>query len=129
MAAAGLPLHRTAWLGLFAGVTLVATWSCSCVIFCGAESSRSPSDKHGKVAPADLECRSLRRSRHDRRLRGLAGPRGRRDQHYPGFTQLWLLHRDQNARTVNLGVANHEGRTIRYRLVLSRNGRVAAMES
>ena len=43
-------------------------------------------------------------------------------QHYPGFTQLWLAHPDKNAPTADLGVGNDEGGTIRYRVVLLRNG-------
>ena len=33
-------------------------------------------------------------------------------QHYPGYTQLWLVRPNGDASTVNLGVDNHEGRTI-----------------
>ncbi len=39
------------------------------------------------------------------------------DETGPGFTQLWMLPTATNA--VRLGVTNHEGRTVRYRLVLS----------
>src|SRR5258705_12763 len=44
-------------------------------------------------------------------------------QHYPGFTQLWLVHPD-GAGTVNLGISNDEGVTTRYQLVLLRQGKV-----
>jgi hypothetical protein len=47
-------------------------------------------------------------------------------QHYPGYTQLWLFRSNKTVSTVNLGVGNHEGRTMRYRLVLARNGHSAA---
>jgi hypothetical protein len=48
---------------------------------------------------------------------------GEARQHYPGFTQLWLVHRDPRAATANLGVGNHEGGTVRYLVVLLGNGR------
>jgi hypothetical protein len=129
--AAGVPLHRSAWLGLLAGSTLVG----DAVLF---------------------GCRLLRRRRRPQPSADQAGQRSRQHrlpagqivavavailiaitavgvarigaarQHYPGFTQLWLTHRDQSAPTVNLGVGNHEGRTIRYLLVLLRNGHIAA---
>ena len=47
-------------------------------------------------------------------------------QHFPGYTQLWLVRPNKAVPTVNLGVDNHEGRTMRYRLVLARNGHSAA---
>ena len=43
-------------------------------------------------------------------------------QHYPGFTQLWLVRPDASARTVQLGVRNDQGATTRYYLVLLENG-------
>jgi hypothetical protein len=43
-------------------------------------------------------------------------------QHYPGFTQLWLVDQGRNPATANLGFGNHEGRTMRYRLILLRSG-------
>jgi lysylphosphatidylglycerol synthetase-like protein (DUF2156 family) len=128
--AAGVPLHRSAWLGLLASSTLVG----DAVLF---------------------GCRLLRRRRRPQPSPDQAGQRSRQHrlptgqivafaiailiaitavgvarigaarQHYPGFTQLWLTHRDQSATTVNLGVGNHEGRTIHYLLILLRNGHVA----
>jgi uncharacterized membrane protein len=122
--AAGVPLHRAAWLGLLAGVTL----ACDLVLFLRGRSG----------AAAHL---SMQRERWRLPLShavafgaavviavcavGLASA-GVVKQHYPGFTQLWLVHQDQNAPTANLGVTNYEGRTIRYKLVLFYNSRVAA---
>jgi hypothetical protein len=43
-------------------------------------------------------------------------------QRHPGFTQLWLVP-DAHTQTLSLGVANNEGATTRYRLVLLDNGK------
>lgn len=125
---AGVPLHRAAWLGLLAGVTL----ACDLALLV-----RRLVQGRGNVAtPTD-------RQRERRRLPvwhalafaaavviagcavGLASV-GAARQPYHGFTQLWLVHRNPNITTASLGVANHEGRTIRYKLVLFRDSRVAA---
>jgi uncharacterized membrane protein len=126
--AARIPLHRAAWLGLLAGVTL----ACDLVLFLRHLLRR----RNHAALP-------LEKQRQKRRLPtwhavafgaavviaacavGLAGA-GAANQHYSGFTQLWLARRDKNAHTVSLGVANHEGRTMRYRLVLFRNNRTTA---
>jgi hypothetical protein len=42
-------------------------------------------------------------------------------QRYPGFTQLWLVP-DAHTQALSLGVANSEGATTRYQLVLLHNG-------
>jgi hypothetical protein len=42
-------------------------------------------------------------------------------QRYPGFTQLWLVP-DVHTHALSLGVANNEGATTRYQLVLLRDG-------
>src|SRR4029077_1069879 len=43
-------------------------------------------------------------------------------QRYPGFTQLWLVP-DAHTDTLSLGIANKEGATTGYQLVLLQNGR------
>jgi hypothetical protein len=49
-------------------------------------------------------------------------------QHEPAFTQLWLSPRggSTTASTASLGITNDEGRTTRYRLILTRHGRASA---
>ena len=42
-------------------------------------------------------------------------------QRYPGFTQLWLVP-DAHTHGLSLGVANNEGATTPYQLVLLHNG-------
>lgn len=126
--AAKVPLHRAAWLGLLAGVTL----ACDLVLFL-RHLLRRRSDA---AAPSEKQRQEWRLPTWHAVAFGsaaviavcavwLAGA-GAANQHYPGFTQLWLAHRGKSAQTVSLGVANHEGRTTRYRLVLFRNDRTAA---
>ena len=126
--AAGVPLHRVAWLCLLAGVTL----TCDIVLLL----------RHVLRSRSETEAPRANRSERWRLPTwhavafgaavviavcavGLARA-GAAKQHYPGFTQLWLVHQDPNTPTANLGVANHEGRMIRYKLVLFHNNRVAA---
>ena len=129
--AAGFPLHRSAWLGLLAGSTLVG----DAVLF-GCRLLRR---RRGPQPSPDQAAQHARQHRLPAgqivafaiaiviAITAVGVARiGAARQHYPGFTQLWLTHRDQSAPTVNLGVGNHEGRTIRYRLILFRNGQVAA---
>ena len=47
-------------------------------------------------------------------------------QHYPGFTQLWLTPPSGHAPAAELGVSNHQGTVMRYRLVVDRNGHTTA---
>jgi uncharacterized membrane protein len=127
--AAGVPLHRAAWLGLLAGVTL----ACDLVLFLRHLLRR----RSGATAPPDKERQEWRLPAwHAVAFGGavviavcavwLASAEAA-NQHYRGFTQLWLVRRGQNAHTVSLGVANHEGRTTRYKLVLFRNNRATAV--
>jgi uncharacterized membrane protein len=158
--AARVPLHRTAWLGLFAGVTL----ACDLVLFVRhllRRRSGAAAASNKQFAGVTLACDLVLFVRHLLRRRSGAAAASNKhreqrrpptwnvaafsaavviavcaiwlaraeavNQHYPGFTQLWLVHRDQNARTMSLGVANHEGRTTRYKLVLFHSNRVAAI--
>jgi hypothetical protein len=122
--AAGVPLHRTAWTGLFAEITLAgdfilifqylarpqiaadvqsARWRLPVwqTVICGFAALIAI----GAVALADV---------------------GAAVQHYPGFTELWLSPRGGGATDASLGVSNHQGRTEEYRLILIRNGRISA---
>jgi hypothetical protein len=51
---------------------------------------------------------------------------GAASQHYPGFTELWLIGHSYSTSTDNLGISNQEGITENYRLVLLRKGHVSA---
>jgi hypothetical protein len=51
---------------------------------------------------------------------------GAASQHYPGFTELWLIDHSYSTSTDNLGISNQEGITENYRLVLLRMGHVSA---
>jgi hypothetical protein len=122
---AGVPLHRAAWLGLLAGVTLVG----DVALFLRRRGGRSVSFGQqrkgwhlppwhtvafGAAVVIAVSAVALARV-------GVAM------QHYPSYTQLWLVRPNENSPILNLGVGNHEGRTMRYRLVLARNGHTAAV--
>jgi len=120
----GVPLHRAAWLGLLAGATLIGDLT---LLLRRRGSQAAPVSWHragGRLpiphvvtfgAAVVIAVCAL----------GLARV-GAAIQHYPGFTQLWLAHPNKNAETADLGVGNYEGKTMRYRLVLLRNGHSAA---
>jgi hypothetical protein len=128
---AGVPLHRWAWLGLLAGSTLLGdAVLCGCRLLRRRRGPQPPPDQPaqgasqhrlaaGKIVAFAIAIMIAMTAVGVARL-------GAARQHYPGFTQLWLTHRDQSAATVNLGVGNHEGKTIRYRLILFHNGHLAA---
>jgi hypothetical protein len=124
MAAAGLPLRRTAWLGLFAGVILVA----DVILFFrrrfGSQTSVGTRAQGWRLPPRQAAAFGVAAMIAICAV-GLARV-GAAVQHYPGYTQLWLLRPNKTVSAVNLGVGNYEGRTMRYRLVLARNGHSAA---
>lgn len=126
---ARVPLHRAAWLGLLAGVTL----TCDLVLFLRHILQRRidaalSSNKHSEGwRPSAWNAAAFGAAVVIAVCAVWLARTEAENQHYPSFTQLWLLHRNQNARTMSLGVANHEGRTTRYKLVLFRNSRVAAI--
>jgi hypothetical protein len=122
--AAGLPLHRAAWFGLLAGVTLV----CDVVLFLRRRGGRRASfgrQREGWRLPPRHAAAFGAAAVIAICAVGLARV-GVAMQHYPGYTQLWLVRSNENTPTLNLGVGNYEGRTTRYRLVLARNGHLAA---
>jgi hypothetical protein len=128
LVAAGVPLHRPAWLGLFAGVTLASAlavfgrrrWQgrrgTPTVVTFERKKWRVPAWHAAGFAAALLIAGGAV---------GLASA-GAAKQPYPGFTQLWFVPRSPSTTTAKLGVTNHEGQTVRYRLVLYSDSRVAA---
>jgi hypothetical protein len=122
--AAGVPLHRTGWLSLLAGVTL----ACDVTLFFRR--------RYGRLRSLDQQEATWHLP--SRRVAAFAAAAivalgavglarvGVAMQRYPGYTQLWLDRPDRNARTASIGVGNYEGKTVRYELVLSRNSRATA---
>jgi hypothetical protein len=120
----GVPLHRAAWLGLLAGVTLASD-----VVLALRR-------RRGRTEPASWQLAWRRLPpRHAAAFGAAALAAGcglglarisAADQHYPGFTQLWLSPGAGGNRAANLGVSNQQGNTTRYRLVLLRHGSVSA---
>ena len=117
--AAGVPLHRGSWLGLIAGMTLL----CDIVLFARRRANATAS-------PAQQAAHRRLPFRHILAfgiaaiiaVSGVVLARvGVSLQHYPGYTQLSLVRPEKNAPTVDLSVGNHEGKTMRYRIVLMRD--------
>jgi uncharacterized membrane protein len=128
LAAAGVPLHRPAWLGLLAGVTL----ACAFAVF----GRRLWQGRRGTPTAPTVDRRKWRvPAWHAAGFAiavliaggavGLASV-GAARQPYPGFTQLWFVPGGPSTPTAKLGVANHEGRTVDYRLVLFSDSRITA---
>lgn len=122
--AAGLPLRRATWLALLAGVTLVG----DVVLFLARR--RQSADTRRR--PEGLRLPRMRVAAAFGVAAVIAvgavgvARAGVSMQRYPGYTQLWLDRQPENAPAVDLGVANHEGSTVRYRLVLLDHGHPAA---
>ena len=115
-------LDRAGWVGLLAGVTVTA----DLLLFLRQHRNREEQPvppaarRHLRPGPSVAVGVAVLISVG---AVGLARA-GASAQHRPGFTQLWLVHPDAAAPAANLGVSNDEGVTVRYQLVLLRNGRV-----
>jgi Protein of unknown function (DUF1616) len=120
---ARLPLNRASWLGLLAGVTVAA----DVLVFVQrrrhrealAPPGRTPGRARWRLQPGPAAAFALA-------IVIAAGAvtlarEGTSVQRYPGFTQLWLVP-DTHTHDLSLGVANNEGATTRYQLVLLHNG-------
>jgi uncharacterized membrane protein len=124
MDASGVPLRRTAWLGLFAGVVLVSDVILFLRRCAGSQASAGIRRQSWRLPPRQAAAFGVAAMIAICAV-GLARV-GAAVQQYPGYTQLWLVRPNKAVPTVNLGVVNHEGRTVRYRLVLARSGHSAA---
>jgi hypothetical protein len=120
---AGVPLHRTAWLGLLAGVTLVSDVALFLRRRRGWPVPFGQPQPGWRLAPRHVVAFGIAVVIAVSAV-ALAGA-GVAMQHYRGYTQLWLVRPSENSPVMNLGVGNHEGRTVRYRVVLARNGHTA----
>ena len=71
------------------------------------------------MAPLSLAGRDVRRCTDSRAIGAVGMAHARAvNQHYPGFTELWLSGLRNNPAAADLGVVNHQGSTKRYLLVL-----------
>lgn len=124
--AAKIPLHRGAWVGLLAALTIVGT-----VVVAIQRGGRTPEPaappKPGR-AGAGLPARHLV-------AYGAAGiiaivaivlsVHSAETQRYPGYTQLWMAPVVKDPVKASLGVTNQQGSTVQYRLVLKLKGKVS----
>lgn len=123
--AAGIPLNRTAWVGLLAVVTLV-----------GAGLALITRRRQRNDMPPRRPGRRRRWSAWHAVAFGAAaliaaGAVGlavfsAETQKYAGYTQLWLAPVPAKTSTASLGVDNEQGAPVQYRLVVRRRGRVTA---
>ena len=120
---ARLPLDRASWLGLLAGVTVVS----DLLLFVRRRRNQETPDSVGRAADgARWRLRPGRAVAFALAVVIAVGAvtlarEGTMVQRYPGFTQLWLVP-DAHTHALSLGVANNEGTTTRYQLVLLHNG-------
>ena len=120
--AARVPLHRTAWLGLLGGVTVIS----DAALFIRRRYGQAPDFTWNPV---------WRMSRRNVVVFGGAilvaacavgvARAGVALQSQPTFTQLWLSPETNDGHVESLGVTNDQGMVATYRLVLLTNGRVS----
>jgi hypothetical protein len=121
---ARLPLNRASWLGLLAGVTVAA----DVLLLVRRRWNQEAPDGNGQAPErAGWRLQPGPAAAFAVAVLIAAGAvtlarEGTVVQRYPGFTQLWLVP-DAHTSALSLGVADHEGVTARYRLVLLHNGK------
>jgi hypothetical protein len=123
--AAGIPLHRTAWIGLLSVVTLLG----AAVVVITRRRAREPDDPRSLTAWPRWSLRPALAFGAAVMIAAAAvglAVASAEAQKYPGYTELWMtpLRTDQNVAT--LGVTNEQGGATRYRLVLRRKGHLSA---
>jgi len=122
--AAGISLHRAAWVGLLSAVTIAG----AAVLAIQRRRSEAPA-ADTQVSKGALPLRALLVfgaatviATGSVTLAVLSADA----QKYPGYTQLWMSPVENSAIEANLGITNQQGSTLAYRLVLLRKGKVSA---
>jgi hypothetical protein len=117
--AVGVALNRTAWASLLTGVTLagavilIVQRRSKALQRIPRSTKRRPSWSAAAYGAAVVIA-----------VGALAVARvGAAEQKYSGFTQLWLSARGGSGDSASLGISNHLGGTVRFRLVLLRRSR------
>lgn len=123
--AGGVPLNRTAWTCLLAGVTLAGD------LVLAARRQPTVRKEAGASRPRALRLSARQLAAFGAAVVIAAGGIGiarvgAAVQHYPGFSELWISPVRAAPGSADLGVSNHEGRTEQYRLVLNEGGRTAS---
>ena len=122
--AAGISLHRTAWLGLLSGGTIVGA-----VVLAVLRSKSEP------AAPGTRAKIKINLPLRHALIYGAAAVFAvatifiaiisSDSQSQPGYTQLWMAP-TKNEAVASLGVNNQQGGTVLYRLQLLKKGKVSA---
>jgi hypothetical protein len=120
LAAARVPLHARAWVGLIGGLILAGD---AILLF----SRRAARPTEAQERPVRWRPSAWQAVTFGAALIVAIGAVGMAharavNQHYPGFTELWLSPLRENTAAAGLGVVNHQGTAKRYRLVLFRQG-------
>lgn len=119
--AARVPLHARAWVGLIGGLTLAG----DAILLFRRRAARSTEAQERQVGWRPSAWQVVTFGAALIVAVGAVGMAHARavNQHYPGFTELWLSPLRGNPAAADLGVANHHESAKRYRLVLSHQGR------
>ena len=122
--AAGIPLHRPAWIGLLAGLTGVGA-----VVLIVLRRTSKPHLLTGRGRGTRLPIGHALAFTAALTIAAGAVVLARIGvdvQKNPGFTQLWLSPRSRDPLTASLGFRNQQGSAQHFRLVLLRRGHVSA---
>jgi hypothetical protein len=123
--AAGIPLDRTAWIGLLSVVTLVG----AAVLLITRRRAREPDEPRSRPARPRWSPRPAAAFAAAVVIAAAAvglAVASAEAQKYPGYTELWMTPLRTSQDVATLGVTNEQGGATRYRLVLRRKGRVSA---
>ncbi len=118
--AARVPLHARAWVGLIGGLTLAG----DAILLFRRRAARSTQTQVRQVRWRPSGWQAVTFGAALIVAIGAVGMAHARavNQHYPGFTELWLSALRENPAAADLGVANHQGSAQRYQLVLFHQG-------
>ncbi len=114
--AARVPLHARAWVGLIGGLTLAG----DAILLFRRRPARLSEAQEQRVGWRPSAWQAVTFGAALIVAAGAVGMAHARavNQHYPGFTELWLSGLRENPAAADLGVMNHQGSAKRYRLVL-----------
>jgi hypothetical protein len=118
--AARVPLHARAWVALIGGLTLVG----DLILLFRRRPARLSEAQEQRVRWRPSAWQAVTFGAALIVALGAVGMAHARavNQHYAGFTELWLSGLRDNPAAADLGVVNHQGSAKHYRLVLFHQG-------